>query len=111
MHQIATRILTEPCIPTLTKSGPDLFAYCPTMDLVATVSQPGVRGKAAVDVWRLNGQNVFGANFDHDSESEDEGEDEDGEQRPGTRARDDEVLKRRKVRGLCWRRDGEFSSL
>lgn len=76
------------------------------MDLVATVSQPGVRGKAAVDVWRLNGQNVFGANFDHDSESEDENEaDDDGD--GDERANDDEVLRRRKVRGLCWRRDGK----
>ncbi|KAK5055334.1 hypothetical protein LTR84_013084 [Exophiala bonariae] len=112
MHQIATRILTEPCIPTLTDSGPNLFAYCPTMDLVATVSQPGVRGKAAVDVWRLNGQNVFGANFDHDSESEDEGDGEDDgggqvEKRGEGTGQDDEVLRRRKVRGLCWRRDGQ----
>lgn len=108
MHQIATRILTEPCITSASDStapgpgpGPSLFAYCPTMDLVATVSQPLPRGKASVDVWRLNGQNVFGANFDDDGEGDDGDRDGNGER---------DLLLMHKVRGLCWRRDGEFFS-
>lgn len=48
MHQIAIKTLTEPC-------RPELLCYCPTMDLVATVTE-----KQAVNVWRLNGQRVFG---------------------------------------------------
>lgn len=80
------------------------------MDLVATVSQPLPRGKASVDVWRLNGQNVFGANFDDDGE-DDEGDDLDGnEDKDGERERERErdLLLTHKVRGLCWRRDGEI---
>ena len=48
MDMISTKRLTEPCRPELT-------AYCPTMDLIATVSD-----KQGVDIWRRNGQRVFG---------------------------------------------------
>lgn len=100
MHQIASRVLTEPCIPL--PSG--LFAYCPTMDLVATVSQQSARDKAVVDVWRLNGQRVFGASFgEDDDEDEDREEGEEGSDDAGGRD-----AHGRKVKGLCWRRDGEF---
>ena len=57
MEVRAIKRLTEPC-------RLDLTAYCPTMDLVATVSE-----KQGVDVWRKNGQRVFGlpANDEGDS--------------------------------------------
>ena len=92
MHQIASCVLTEPCCP-------DLVSYCPTMDLVATVT-----AKGGVDVWRLNGQRVFGASFG--------GQDEDGDEE-----NDDEQLgngnakggngRETVVRQVGWRRDGE----
>lgn len=48
MEERAVKRLLEPCRRSLT-------AFCPTMDLVATVSK-----KDTVDVWRYNGQRVFG---------------------------------------------------
>lgn len=89
MHTVATRVLTEPCVPSAA-----LVAYCPTMDLVATVTRGG-----AVDVWRLNGQKVFGAVFDVnplDGGADPEAEVAAVSLPPGGR-----------VRGICWRRDGE----
>lgn len=59
------------------------------MDLVATVTK-----KDSVDVWRLNGQRVFGANFAKD-------EDEDGEDGGLTKTEGN-------VRGVAWKSDGEF---
>lgn len=80
------------------------------MDLVATVSQQNARDKAVVDVWRLNGQRVFGASFGEDDDDDDGDEDEDREE--GREGIDDagggNAAHRQKVRGLCWRRDGEF---
>ncbi len=89
MHPIATRTLIEPC-------RPDLVAYCPTMDLVATVTKKG----GHVDVWRLNGQRVFGATF----ETEDDGDD------VGLRNSEDREADEAEgfVRAVTWRRDGEF---
>lgn len=84
MHQISARTLPEPYLP-----APDLFAYCPTMDLIATVSQ-----RDSADVWRLNGQRVFGAKLGKDEE--DNGDD-------GDVGRDGKGF----VRALGWRRDGE----
>ena len=57
------------------------------MDLVATVTR-----KDAVDVWRLNGQRVFGGGFERDANGEAEG----GEG------------KETNVKAVGWRRDGEF---
>ena len=48
MAELSSKRLLEACKPWLT-------TYCPTMDLIATVS-----GKESVDVWRFNGQRVFG---------------------------------------------------
>jgi hypothetical protein len=77
------------------------------MDLVATVSQQSARDKATVDVWRLNGQRVFGASF---GEDDDEG-DEDEDREEGEEGNDDSAggnAHSQKVKGLAWRRDGEF---
>lgn len=59
------------------------------MDLIATVTRSG-----NVDVWRLNGQRVFGASFDHGEEDVE-----------GDHGVDGVVGK---VKAVCWRRDGEF---
>ncbi|EXJ61800.1 hypothetical protein A1O7_02230 [Cladophialophora yegresii CBS 114405] len=83
MHQISARTVVEPFLPAL-------FAYCPTMDLVATTT----RKKDNVDVWRLNGQRVFGANFNKQEHEGDEGE-----------GREAEREKDANVRGVVWRRD------
>jgi anaphase-promoting complex subunit 4 len=50
--------LTEPCCSELT-------APCPSMDLIATVTQ-----RNTVDVWRSNGQRVFGLTHEDDDNSE-----------------------------------------
>ncbi|KIV97068.1 hypothetical protein PV10_00864 [Exophiala mesophila] len=65
------------------------------MDLVATVTRGG-----AVDVWRLNGQKVFGAVFDVDPL--DGGADTEGESAA------DPLPTGGRVRGICWRRDGQI---
>ena len=85
MHQISSRAVVEPFLP-------GLFAYCPTMDLVATVTK-----KDSIDVWRLNGHRVFGASFAKD-EDEDEG---------GGGAAKSEGQGEGNVKGLAWRSDGE----
>ena len=72
---------------------PDLFAYCPTMDLVATVTK-----KDSVDVWRLNGQRVFGASFAKEEEEDDE----------NGGALKAEAEKEGNVKGVAWRKDGEL---
>ncbi|ETI19725.1 hypothetical protein G647_08738 [Cladophialophora carrionii CBS 160.54] len=64
------------------------------MDLVATTTK-----KDSVDVWRLNGQRVFGANF-----AKQEYEEEDGE----VREAEGEKEKDANVRGVVWRRDGQI---
>lgn len=89
MHQISTRTALEPYLP-------QFFAYCPTMDLVATVTRKG-----GVDVWRLNGQRVFGANF-----AKDEDDDDFGEQAERDELQDEGG----NVKAIAWRRDGEFCS-
>ncbi|KAJ9616326.1 hypothetical protein H2200_000044 [Cladophialophora chaetospira] len=63
------------------------------MDLVATVTKTD-----SVDVWRLNGQRVFGASFAKE-------EDEDGEEGapPGAGGSHED-----NVKGLAWRRDGQI---
>ena len=50
------------------------------MDLVVTVSR-----RHTVDVWRFNGQRVFGLSVDDDDD--------------------------RKIEGLAWREDGEFENI
>jgi hypothetical protein len=65
------------------------------MDLVATTTR-----KDNVDVWRLNGQRVFGANFAREEHDEDDGE-----------AREAEGEKEANVKGVVWRRDGESGIL
>jgi hypothetical protein len=84
MHQIASGTFTEKC-------APELFAYCPTMDLIATVKEGG-----KVDVSRLNGQRVFGATFEREEEAEDAGH-----------AAKDGGGQDSFVTALCWKRDGE----
>lgn len=84
------------------------------MDLVATVSQRTARAKAQVDVWRLNGQRVFGASFGEDDDGVDAVEDEDEDREDGENGRDGGAggvasHRRYKVEGLSWRRDGEFA--
>jgi anaphase-promoting complex subunit 4 len=87
MHQIATRTTTEPFIPALT-------AYCPTMDLIATVTEKG-----NVDVWRLNGQRVFGGLFKlSDIINTETGETVPAE--PGC-----------PVKEISWRRDGQVLAI
>jgi anaphase-promoting complex subunit 4 len=71
MSERISKRLIEPCRPSMT-------TLCPTMDLVATVSQ-----KNTVDVWRFNGQRVFGF-----TSVEDEPD--------------------RKVDGVSWRSDGKI---
>ena len=88
MHQISTRVATEPFLAKL-------FAYCPTMDLVATVTR-----KDGVDVWRLNGQRVFGATFAREGDHDDVGEVE-------KTSGDQEIVEN--VKAVAWRRDGELS--
>ncbi|RMZ88517.1 hypothetical protein DV736_g4259, partial [Chaetothyriales sp. CBS 134916] len=68
--ELVLKRLLEACKPWLT-------AYCPTMDLVATVSEAG-----SVDVWRFNGQRVFGLSA------------EDGQGK--------------RVEGLAWKADGRM---
>ena len=70
MRDKTVKRLLEPCHSSLT-------AACPTMNLVATVSK-----KHAVDVWRFNGQRVFGLPVEEDDS--------------------------RTVEGLAWRADGKF---
>jgi hypothetical protein len=101
MHPVATRTLIEPC-------RPHLVAYCPTMDLVATVMVTKKGGGGHVDVSRLNGQRVFGASF----ETEVDGDgDADGVQR---NSEDMEAEEGKEadvegfVRAVTWRRDGKF---
>jgi len=84
------------------------------MGLVATVSQQNDRTQAQVDVWRLNGQRVFGASFGGDDDQEEEGEGEEDNRGDGEDGGDDDdgrIAGRRqyKVEGLSWRRDGEFA--
>ncbi|KEF56545.1 uncharacterized protein A1O9_06733 [Exophiala aquamarina CBS 119918] len=85
------------------------------MDLVATVSQHNTQAKAQVDVWRLNGQRVFGATFGEDDDGADavEDEDEDKDRGNGENGGDDGACglasrRRYKVAGLSWRRDGQI---
>ncbi|OAP64372.1 hypothetical protein AYL99_00344 [Fonsecaea erecta] len=66
------------------------------MDLVVTVTSKGV-----MDVWRLNGQRVFGSNFCKD---EDEGDDEEGHSAP-------EKGDGGNVRAVAWRRDGQILAI
>jgi anaphase-promoting complex subunit 4 len=54
MRELLAKRLTEPCRTELT-------SYCPSMDLVATVTQTH-----KVDVWRMNAQRVFGLAPDED---------------------------------------------
>jgi anaphase-promoting complex subunit 4 len=75
MRERTAKRLLEPCRSSFT-------AYCPTMDLVATVSK-----KDVIDVWRYNGQRVFGLHNDN----------EEGDART-----------RRTVEGLAWREDGRM---
>jgi hypothetical protein len=91
MHQIAARTTVDPFVP-------ELFCYCPTMDLVATATEKG-----SVDVWRLNGQKVFGANFAKHADDDVDG-DEDEEQ-SGSAA--DTGQRLCPVRAIGWKRDGE----
>ncbi|ETN46305.1 uncharacterized protein HMPREF1541_00489 [Cyphellophora europaea CBS 101466] len=70
MRDKTVKRLLEPCHSSLT-------AACPTMNLVATVSK-----KHAVDVWRFNGQRVFGLPVEEDDS--------------------------RTVEGLAWRADGKM---
>ncbi len=56
MRELLSKRLTEPCRPELT-------SCCPSMDLVATVTQ-----RNTVDVWRWNGQRVFGLARDEDED-------------------------------------------
>ncbi|KAJ4589846.1 hypothetical protein HRR82_000247 [Exophiala dermatitidis] len=107
MHQIAARSLTEPC-------RVNLLSYCPTMDLIATVTPAGYgsgqTAKDIVDVWRLNGQRVFGATFesadDHDGTPAAARRHEGGR---GSQTNDKDKEKERGfVRALSWRRDGQL---
>jgi anaphase-promoting complex subunit 4 len=70
MEERAAKRLLERCRSSLT-------AFCPTMDLVATVSD-----KDVVDVWRYNGQRVFGLALDDDQQS--------------------------RISGLAWKSDGKM---
>lgn len=67
------------------KCKPGLLAYCPTMDLVALATED-----EQLRVFRLNGQQVLGANFGGDPYLDD---DEKGE-----------------VRMISWKNDGRCSS-
>ncbi|KAH0837523.1 anaphase-promoting complex component Cut20/Apc4 [Fonsecaea pedrosoi] len=89
MHQISKRMFTDPFVPPL-------FAYCPTLDLVATVT-----AKGSVDVWRLNGQRVFGFNFPRDEEEEKDVD------MVGHAAAEKGIGGN--VRALAWRRDGKIA--
>ncbi|KIW88242.1 uncharacterized protein Z519_11353 [Cladophialophora bantiana CBS 173.52] len=89
MHQISKRMLTDPFVPSL-------FAYCPTMDLVVTVT-----GKGIMDVWRLNGQRVFGSNFPKD---EGTGGDVGGNAAANKSGGGN-------VRAVAWRRDGQILAI
>ncbi|KAK4935709.1 hypothetical protein LTR10_023293 [Elasticomyces elasticus] len=91
MHQIAARILPDPC-------RPNLMAYCPTMDLVATVTPKSEQ----VDVSRLNGQRVFGAAFEEEDDGKGNAESDGGNNR------DESEAAKGFVRALTWRRDGQI---
>ena len=56
MRELLSKRLTEPC-------QPELSSCCPAIDLVATVTQ-----RNSIDVWRLNGQAVFGLTGDEDED-------------------------------------------
>lgn len=56
MRELLSKRLTEPCRPEIT-------SCCPSMDLIATVTQ-----RNTIDVWRLNGQRVFGLTRDDDED-------------------------------------------
>lgn len=83
------------------------------MDLIATVTPAGYgsgqTAKDIVDVWRLNGQRVFGATFesadDHDGTPAAARRHEGGR---GSQTNDKDKEKERGfVRALSWRRDGK----
>lgn len=68
----------------------DSLVYCPTMDLVALASQD-----EKLNVFRLNGQKVFGGSFGGEDpyfDSDDEDDDGKGE-----------------IRRVKWKDDGRFS--
>lgn len=73
------------------------------MDLVTTVVKKvhNDHREGQVDVWRLNGQRVFGAEFERGGGDDDDDQDQD--QSAGLE-RDGEGW----IRGVCWRRDGEL---
>lgn len=89
------------------------------MDLVATVARKAQNGhrEGQVDVWRLNGQRVFGAEFECGSDDDDDANDDnDNDKDQDQDQNETEVstgpgLERNGegwIRGLVWRRDGEF---
>lgn len=104
MHQLAARSLTEPC-----RVG--LVSYCPTMDLIATVTSinqgDGQKAKDTVDVWKLGGSTrAFGATFENGKEQAEAGAG--GEGRQGTQSKDKERSQDAGiVTALSWRRDGK----
>ncbi|KAK6387503.1 hypothetical protein LTS17_000772 [Exophiala oligosperma] len=74
------------------------------MDLVTTVVKKvhNDHREGQVDVWRLNGQRVFGAEFERGG-GDDDDDDQDQDQSSGLE-RDGEGW----IRGVCWRRDGQI---
>ncbi|KIW31099.1 uncharacterized protein PV07_02780 [Cladophialophora immunda] len=73
------------------------------MDLVVTVTSKG-----NVDVWRLNGQRVFGSCFPKEEDDDDDGGDGGGDMDGHAAA---EKGTRGNVRAVAWRRDGQILAI
>ncbi|EXJ91100.1 hypothetical protein A1O1_04207 [Capronia coronata CBS 617.96] len=86
------------------------------MDLIATVTPighaSGQKTKDVVDVWRLNGQRVFGATFEKADDQDGDGDGDlaaSGDRRRGTlQENDDKGKDRWFVTAVSWRRDGQI---